>query len=92
MSGIGMSSDESPNHRARAITDGLLATGRAANPAQIVGFIVLAARSGGFYWVTNDGHRLLRGDRLEDADDLQPNFVETMVRTGSKWRLQRGRR
>ena len=61
-------------------------TGRAANPGKLSGFTVLEARAGGFYWVSNDGQRLSRGDSLADANDLQPTFVEKMVRAGNKAR------
>jgi len=46
------------------------------------GYTVLEARSGGFYWVADDGFRILRGGSFADAEDLQPNFVEAMARAG----------
>lgn len=77
-----MSKDRISNHRAGVISKGLVATRRAANPRPMEGFIFLEARAGGFYWVAEDGLRILRGNDLADAQDLQPTFVEAMLRAG----------
>jgi hypothetical protein len=38
--------------------------------------------TGGFYWISLDGTRLLRGPTLLDAEELQPKFVDAMERAG----------
>lgn len=73
---------KTPAWRAEAIVNGLIRTGRAANAQAENGFICLKAKVGGFYWVSFDGFRLLRGEIFEDADELQPNFVAAMERAG----------
>ena len=71
------------SHKARALAEGLMRTGRASDPQTVDGHVQLRAKIGGFYWITPDGSRLLRGDELEDAEELQPRFVESMVRAGA---------
>jgi len=71
-----------PTWRAEAIANGLIRTRRAANAQPLDGFIRLKAKGGGFYWVSFDGFRLLRGEAFWDADELQPKFVEAMERSG----------
>jgi len=71
-----------PFNRAYAISKALVRSGRAAYPMRTEGYTVLEARSGGFYWVADDGFRILRGGSFADAEDLQPNFVEAMARAG----------
>jgi hypothetical protein len=71
-----------PAWRAGAIAHGLMRTGRAANAQPENGFIRFKAKGGGFYWVSSDGFRLLRGEAFWDADELQPKFVEAMERAG----------
>jgi hypothetical protein len=39
-------------------------------------------RMGGFYWAPIDGTRLLRGDGVDAAEELQESFAETMARAG----------
>ena len=75
-----MSSNSSPSRRAVMMSTGLIITGRAASPKRIDGFICLEALAGGFFWVAYDGSRLLRGESLADAEELQPTFAEAMVR------------
>ena len=70
--------------RAEAIVIGLIRTGRASWQRVADGHIQLRAkRDSGFYWywITADG-RLLRGDDLDRAEELQPKFVEAMVQAG----------
>jgi hypothetical protein len=44
----------------------------------------LECMSGGYYWISLDGHRLLRGDSIwEEADELQPKFIDGMERAGA---------
>jgi hypothetical protein len=38
---------------------------------------------GATYWITHDGARVLRGDTVDGADELQAGFIEAMVRAGS---------
>jgi hypothetical protein len=45
-------------------------------------FLRLRAILGAFYWVSLDGRRVLRGDRPDRADELQPGFIDAMVRAG----------
>jgi hypothetical protein len=71
-----------PTWRAETIANGLIRTRRAANAHPENGFIRLKAKGGGFYWVSFDGFRLLRGEAFWDADELQPKFVEAMERAG----------
>jgi len=77
-----MFTERIPNSRAAAISKALIRTGRAANPKRMHGFVYLEARAGGFYWIADNGFRILRGDSLADAEDLQPTFVEAMARSG----------
>ena len=76
---------KAPTWRAGAIANGLIRTRRAANAQPGEGFIRLKATGGGFYWVSFDGFRLLRGDTFWDAEELQPKFIEAMERAGSGW-------
>lgn len=69
--------------RARAIANGLLRTGRAADQHEVPGHLRLrASRGGGFYWIANNGSRLLRGDELDSAEEIQENFVQAMILAG----------
>ena len=72
-----------PSPRAWAIAAGLVRSGRATNATAMDGFIRLLARGGVRYWVPFDGDRLLRGETLEDADELQLGFVDAMMRAGA---------
>lgn len=71
--------------RARAIATGLIRTGRAIGGRIVAldGFMRLDCRGGGFYWVSADGLKLLRGDALWGADELQPKFADAMERAGA---------
>jgi len=73
---------KTPAWRAEAITNGLIRSGRATNAQPEDGFIRLKAKGGGFYWVSFDGFRLLRGEAFWNADELQPKFIEAMERAG----------
>jgi len=42
----------------------------------------LKCRTGGYYWITLDGRRLLRGKSPDTSDELQPKFSEAMERAG----------
>ena len=72
------------SERAAAIVRGLVRTERAAkriSPDQ--GMLRLECLSGGFYWISFDGGRLLRGADLFSADELQVKFRDAMERAGS---------
>ena len=45
----------------------------------------LKCKSGsGYYWVSLDGGRLLRGMTPFEAEELQPKFIDAMERTGAE--------
>jgi hypothetical protein len=47
------------------------------------GMIRLEGMIGGYYWISFDGSRVLRGaDVWEDAEELQPKFIDAMERAG----------
>jgi len=46
------------------------------------GFICLRSAIGGFYWVANDGKRVLRGENFKEAEGLQGGFISAMERVG----------
>jgi hypothetical protein len=71
-----------PSPRAQAIAAGLIRTGRAAKSRAAAGFI-RADGGDATYWVSDDGARLLRGDAVDTADELQPGFAAAMARAGS---------
>ena len=75
-----------PSIRAKRIAQGLLHTGRAIHVIAIAkrGFICLRSAVGGFYWVANDGKRLLRGDDVKQAESLQGGFISAMERAGHR--------
>jgi hypothetical protein len=78
-----MPTDPTISARAKAIANGLIRTGRASDGRAARGYLRLRAeRSGSFYWVAADGSRLLRGDDLDTAEELQSSFVETMIQAG----------
>jgi hypothetical protein len=68
--------------RARAVAEGLIRTKRARHSGVLdQGMLKLECMSGGFYWVSLDGQRLLRGDNIwEEAEELQPKFADAMER------------
>ena len=71
-----------PSPRAQAIAAGLVRAGRATN-YRVFGNFVRADGVGATYWVSNDGTRVLRGDMIGGADEMQPGFLEAMARAGS---------
>jgi hypothetical protein len=72
-----------PSPRAEAIAAGLVRTGRAANYWATAGFI-RADGGGPTYWISDDGTRILRGDLVDGADELQRGFLEAMALAGSE--------
>jgi hypothetical protein len=69
--------------RANMIARGLIRTKRAASIISVDhGMLRLSCRSGGYYWITLDGRRIVRGKVLFDADELQPKFSDAMARAG----------
>ena len=69
--------------RAKAIAEGLIRTDRADRHGVIEhAMLRLASRKGGFYWISLDGGRLLRGADLFGAEELQAKFRDTMERAG----------
>jgi len=69
--------------RAKAIADGLIRTKRAINDAALdQGMLRLRCKKGGYYWVSLNGSRVLRGWGLFDADELQPKFTAAMQSAG----------
>ena len=76
--------DPAISARATAIARGLIATKRATGVISMEsGMLRLDCQGGGFYWISLNGRRLLRGDNVwEEADELQPKFIEAMVRAG----------
>jgi hypothetical protein len=73
--------------RALSIARGLLRTKRASisEGAEETAsrFLRLRAVLGAFYWISFDGRRVLRGKKPDDAEELQPGFVDAMVRAGA---------
>ena len=73
--------------RARAIANGLVRTSRAAKDIGTEhGLLRLLGSSGGFYWISLDGKRVLKGHALFEADELQPKFIDAMERAGRQSR------
>jgi len=69
--------------RATAIARGLLRTERATGViSQEYGMLRVACASGGNYWIEPDGSRVHRGKTLFSSDELQPKFIDAMVRAG----------
>jgi hypothetical protein len=69
--------------RATSIARGLIRTERAAGvikPHQ--GMLRLECHGGGFYWISLDGGRLLRGAAVWEAEELQPKFIDAMEGAG----------
>jgi len=42
----------------------------------------LECTKGGYYWISLDGSRVLRGKAIFDAEELQPKFADAMERAG----------
>ena len=71
------------SERTRAIAKGLLNTERAgALVEQDNDMLRLECLSGGYYWISIDGSRVLRGATISEADDLQAKFIDAMERAG----------
>jgi hypothetical protein len=69
--------------RATSIVRGLIRTERAAGIIKAhQGMLRLECHGGGFYWISFDGGRVLRGARLFEAEELQPKFADAMERAG----------
>ena len=64
--------------KARSIAEGLIATGRGSELCLTDSYVRLRAKAGGFYWISFDGRRLLRGDEVSEAEPLQPKFADAM--------------
>jgi hypothetical protein len=80
---VGQQMEPPFSRRAEEIASGLVRSGRASAPRKVHDHIELRAnRGGGFYWITIDGSRLLRGDDLDTAEELQPNFAQAMAQAG----------
>ena len=71
------------SERATWIAGGLLVTKRAIGTISTEhGKLRLRCLSGGYYWISADGHWVLRGFLLSEAEDLQPKFIEAMQCAG----------
>jgi hypothetical protein len=69
--------------RAKAIAEGLIRTERAGRHGVIdQGTLKLECTKGGYYWISLDGSRVLRGKVIFEADELQPKFIDAMERAG----------
>jgi hypothetical protein len=70
--------------RAKAVAQGLIRTKRARHSGVLdQGMVRLEGMIGGYYWISFDGGRVLRGgDVWEDADEPQPMFIDAMERAG----------
>ena len=72
-----------PSERAHSIAAGLIRTERAAAGGKLVhGMLRLESFENGYYWISADGRRLMRGSSLVGAEELQPSFADAMVRAG----------
>jgi hypothetical protein len=78
-----MRSTSDPTARATAIAEGLVRTGRGAIVNTLSGFICVRGTESSFYWVSFDGARVLRGNEIGTADELQSGFVDAMERAGA---------
>jgi hypothetical protein len=69
--------------RAKAVAEGLVRTRHAKrNGAVDREMLRYECKKGGFYWISLDGNRVLRGATLSMAEELQPKFIEAMERAG----------
>jgi hypothetical protein len=78
-----MSAPLIPSHRAEAIAEGLVRTGRGFDVRPVRTWLQLRAKGGTFYWVSLDGTVLLRGDPVEDTELLQSTFADAVARAGA---------
>ena len=70
--------------RARTIARGLITTKRAAGIISMDhGMLRIRYRTSGYYWISLDGRRVLRGKVIFGADELQPKFGDAMERAGT---------
>jgi hypothetical protein len=53
--------------KAWAIADELIACGRASKPVPVRGYLCLRGENAGYYWVANDGERVIRGINIDSA-------------------------
>ena len=82
-----MNGAESPESalsaRARAIAEGLIRAKRAGRHGVIDrGMLKLECTKGGYYWISLDGSRVVRGKVIFEAEELQPKFIDAMERAG----------
>jgi hypothetical protein len=74
--------------RAVHIARGLRATGRAVSRRGSFEvdrrYVRLDRVRGAYYWLALDGSRLMRGEEIDDLDELQPSFVDAMARAGAR--------
>jgi hypothetical protein len=69
--------------RAKAIAEGLFRTKRAGRHGVVdQGMVKLECAKGGYYWISLNGRRVLRGKAIFDAEELQPKFIDAMERAG----------
>ena len=69
--------------RGRAIATGLIRSKRADSRGVFDnGMLRLDRKGGGYYWISLNGARLLKGDKIFDADELQPGFADAMMLSG----------
>jgi hypothetical protein len=81
--GVVKSAEPKMSERAAAIVRGLVRTERTTKGVSSdQGMLRLECLSGGFYWISLDGGRLLRGAELIDAEELQAKFRDAMERAG----------
>jgi hypothetical protein len=75
--------DTAISTRAMAIAEGLIRTKRAGRHGVVDrGMLKLECTKGGYYWISLDGSRVLRGSAIFEADELQPKFIDAMERAG----------
>ncbi len=86
-----MATEPEISSRAKAIAAGLVRTKRAKPQRGVFehGLLRLKSVSGGYYWISFNGGRVLRGNELfgaEGAEELQPKFIDAMERAGLRSR------
>jgi len=75
--------DTDVSERTKAIARGLVNTERAAVGSRLIhGMLQLTCRDGGYYWISLDGGRVLKGRGPLDSVELQPRFAAAMERAG----------
>jgi len=68
------------------IAKGLARTGRGSTDVRRVGtWLQVRGKNGVFYWISFDGGKLLRGDDVKNAEELQRSFADAMARFGVAW-------